>query len=53
MLSIKASRLARNDRDWLTLIEFCGLVGTIIIDEDGVYEPGHPNYLRNSGYGAD
>jgi hypothetical protein len=25
------------------LIEFCGLVGAIIIDEDGVYEPRHPN----------
>ena len=27
----------------LKLIEFCGLVGTIIIDEDGIYEPRHPN----------
>jgi len=43
VLSIEASRLARNGRDWHTLIEFCGLVGTIIIDEDGVYEPRHPN----------
>jgi hypothetical protein len=25
------------------LIEFCGLVGTIIIDEDGIYDPRHPN----------
>lgn len=43
MLAIEASRLARNGRDWHTLIEFCGLVGTLIIDEDGVYEPRHPN----------
>lgn len=43
VLAIEASRLARNGRDWHTLIEFCGLVGTIIIDEDGVYEPRHPN----------
>lgn len=43
VLSIEASRLARNGRDWHTLIEFCGLVGTLIIDEDGVYEPRHPN----------
>ena len=43
VLSIEASRLARNGRDWHTLIEFCGLVGTIIIDEDGIYEPRHPN----------
>ncbi len=41
--AIEASRLARNGRDWHTLIEFCGLVGTIIVDEDGIYDPRHPN----------
>lgn len=43
VVSIEASRLARNGRDWHTLLEFCGLVGTLIIDEDGVYEPRDPN----------
>ena len=43
VLSIEASRLARNGRDWHTLLEFCGLVGTLIVDEDGVYEPRSPN----------
>ncbi|MGC2223058.1 MAG: recombinase family protein [Methylocella sp.] len=43
VFAIEASPLARNGRDWHTLIEFCGLVGAIIIDEDGVYEPRHPN----------
>ncbi len=43
VLAIEASRLARNGRDWHTLIEFCGLVGTLIIDEDRIYEPRHPN----------
>ena len=43
VLAIEASRLARNGRDWHTLIEFCGLVGTVIIDEDGIYDPRHPN----------
>ena len=43
MFAIEASRLARNGRDWHTLIEFCGLVGTIIVDEDGIYDPRHPN----------
>jgi DNA invertase Pin-like site-specific DNA recombinase len=43
VFAIEASRLARNGRDWHTLIEFCGLVGTIIIDEDGVYDPRQPN----------
>ena len=43
VLAIEASRLARNGRDWHTLIEFCGLIGTIIVDEDGIYDPRHPN----------
>src|SRR5437764_556571 len=43
VLAIEASRLARNGRDWHMLIEFCGLVATIIVDEDGIYDPRHPN----------
>src|ERR1700688_2055525 len=43
VLSIEASRLARNGRDWHTLLEFCGLVNTLIVDEDGVYDPRSPN----------
>src|SRR5208337_2139529 len=43
VLAIEASRLARNGRDWHALIEFCRLVGTIIIDQDGIYDPRHPN----------
>ena len=43
VLSLEASRLARNGRDWHTLIEFCGLVGTLIVDEDGAYDPRQPN----------
>jgi DNA invertase Pin-like site-specific DNA recombinase len=43
VLAIEASRLARDGRDWHTLIEFCGLVGTLIVDEDGIYDPRHPN----------
>src|SRR6516225_5454912 len=43
VLAIEASRLARNGRDWHTLIEFCGLVGTIIVDEDGIYDLRHSN----------
>jgi DNA invertase Pin-like site-specific DNA recombinase len=42
MVSIEASRLARNGRDWHTLLEFCGLVGTLIADEDEVYDPRLP-----------
>lgn len=43
VLSIEASRLARNGRDWHTLLEFCGVVGTLIVDEDGIYDPRSPN----------
>ncbi|MGF6313593.1 excisionase family DNA binding protein [Bradyrhizobium sp. i1.8.4] len=39
VVSLEASRLARNGRDWHTLLEFCGLVGTLIVDEDGIYDP--------------
>jgi DNA invertase Pin-like site-specific DNA recombinase len=39
VLAIEASRLARNGRDWHTLLEFCALVNTLIIDEDGVSDP--------------
>jgi DNA invertase Pin-like site-specific DNA recombinase len=43
VVSIEASRLARNGRDWHTLLEFCGLVDTLIVDEDGIYDPRHPD----------
>jgi DNA invertase Pin-like site-specific DNA recombinase len=36
---IEASRLARNGRDWHHLIDLCALVGTLVIDPDGVYDP--------------
>ena len=39
VLAVEASRLARNGRDWHTLLEFCGLVGCLLADEDGVYDP--------------
>jgi DNA invertase Pin-like site-specific DNA recombinase len=38
VFALEASRLARNGRDWHTLLEFCALVGSLIIDEDGVYD---------------
>lgn len=43
VFAIEASRLARNGRDWHTLLEFCALVNSLIIDEDGVYDPKHVN----------
>jgi excisionase family DNA binding protein len=39
VFAIEASRLARNGRDWHTLLEFCVVVNSLIIDEDGIYDP--------------
>jgi DNA invertase Pin-like site-specific DNA recombinase len=36
---IEASRLARNGREWHSLIELCGMTGTVIVDPDGIYDP--------------
>ena len=36
---LEASRLARNGRDWHHLIELCGLVGAVVIDSEGIYDP--------------
>ena len=43
VLALEASRLARNGRDWHTLLEFCGLVGCLLADEEGIYDPRLPN----------
>ena len=43
VLCFDASRLARNGRDWHHLLELCGLVEARVIDQDGVYNPCHPN----------
>jgi excisionase family DNA binding protein len=36
---VEASRLARNGRDWHLLIDVCGMVGAVVVDLDGVYDP--------------
>ena len=36
---LEASRLARNGRDWHHLVELCGLVGAVLIDAEGIYDP--------------
>jgi hypothetical protein len=37
---IEASRLARNGRDWHHLIELCGMTSAVVVDPDGIYDPG-------------
>jgi len=39
VLGLECSRLARNNADWHRLLEICGLAGTLICDEDGLYDP--------------
>jgi DNA invertase Pin-like site-specific DNA recombinase len=43
VLGLEVSRLARNSSDWHRLIELCALTDTLILDEDGVYDPGQFN----------
>ena len=43
VLGLEVSRLARNSADWHRLLEICALTDTLILDEDGVYDPAHFN----------
>ncbi len=38
ILGIEMSRIARNNKDWHNLLEMCAIFGTILADEDGVYD---------------
>lgn len=43
VLGLEVSRLARNNADWHRLLEICALTDTLILDEDGLYDPAHFN----------
>ena len=43
VMGLEVSRLARNCADWHRLLEICGLTHCLILDEDGLYDPGHYN----------
>jgi DNA invertase Pin-like site-specific DNA recombinase len=43
VMGLEVSRLARNSSDWHRLLEICGLTGTLLLDEDGLYNPSHFN----------
>lgn len=43
VMGLEVSRLARNCADWHRLLEICALSDTLILDEDGIYDPGHFN----------
>jgi len=39
IFSLEASRLARSNQDWHRLLELCAITNTLVIDEDGCYNP--------------
>ena len=43
VLGLEVSRLARNNRDWYHLLDFCALFDTLIADQDGIYNPRDAN----------
>jgi DNA invertase Pin-like site-specific DNA recombinase len=43
VLGLEMTRLARCDKDWHQLLEVCGVFGTLLADQDGVYDAADPN----------
>jgi DNA invertase Pin-like site-specific DNA recombinase len=43
VFSLEASRLARSCIDWYRLLEICALTDTLVVDEEGVYDPSQYN----------
>lgn len=43
VLGLELSRLARSSKDWHSFFEMCAIFGTLITDEDGVYDGDDPN----------
>lgn len=43
VMGLEVSRLARNSTDWHRLLEICALTETLILDEEGLYDPQHFN----------
>jgi DNA invertase Pin-like site-specific DNA recombinase len=43
VMGLEVSRLARSSADWHRLLEICAMTGTLILDEDGIYDPSYFN----------
>ena len=43
VLGLEVSRLARDSADWHRLLKICAITDTLILDEDGIYDPSHYN----------
>lgn len=50
VLCLEASRLARSCSDWCRRIEICAIAGTLVIDEEGVYDPNQYNDRLRLGF---
>src|SRR5438445_1530589 len=43
VMGLEMSRFARSCKDWHHLLEVCAVFGTLLADQDGVYDPNDPN----------
>jgi DNA invertase Pin-like site-specific DNA recombinase len=43
VLGLEISRLSRSSKDWYHLLELCAVFGTLLADQDGVYDPNDAN----------
>jgi DNA invertase Pin-like site-specific DNA recombinase len=43
VLGLEMSRLSRSCKDWHHLLEVCAIFGTLLADQDGIYDPSDPN----------
>lgn len=43
VMGLEVSRLARNSSDWHRLLEICAFSDTLILDEEGIYNPANFN----------
>jgi len=39
VMGLEVSRLARTNADWSRLLEICAITDTLILDEEGIYDP--------------
>ncbi len=49
VMGLEVSRLARNCADWTRLLEICGITDTLILDEEGIYDPTNFNDRLHEG----
>ena len=43
ILGLELNRLSRSSKDWYHLLELCGIFGTLLADQDGVYDANDTN----------